>query len=1118
MTRVEKKENEFMIPNNLLKIWAQGAWVFLCVIFMPLLLEAHSEAPAPLTLNSEEKAWLAANPNIRLAGLLGLEPAVIAKPDGSVTGIVPEILDLVSQSIGQTIRLAPLIESGRLIDETIFAGDTYGNAMLVDSLQHRREYLVTEPYMATHLILFANSITFPGIRSPEDLKGKRVVAIRDHETAIRYLKAIGDVDILTVGSMEEQLRMVQYRKADALIGYANYHYQINRLLFSGIQMAFASKQMIGVRFGIKKDYPLLYAILGKAVAALDETQKQAIFNHWIQYKRVGQNGKLSLMLTPQEQRFIREHPVVRVGSKSDRAPYDFVEHGISKGYSNDYIRLLAQKAGFSLDFVQTDRTNMVEKLQKGEIDLLQGVDKAEESGVPMRYSTAYLRQSIVLFCPKHSRYSSVADFAQKRVAVEEGRHIARLIKDRYPGMIVVEKKGTRALFDAVNSGEVDAFVDNLAVGLYLSDKKGYGAVKVCGELALPNLKNKNLYLGVRQDWPLLQSILEKAKQAVSDEEMRRLRVEWFIDLLPYMALPSPGGLELTPREHRYLKEKGTINLCIDPDWMPFEKNEEGRHVGMTADYFKLLEASIGTPIRMVPTRTWMESIAYGKSRKCDIFSLVMPTRERLEYLDFTLPYLSIPLVIVTDIDKPFIADIPSVTGKMIGVIQGYAYTEILKEKYPGMRLVDVTNLKEGLDLVEKGKLYGLVGALATAGYTIQKHYTGQLKIAGKFNETWDLGIGTRNDEPILLDIFNKAIAGITSEQRQEILNRWISVSYERGVNYWLLVRWVSATVLVLGLIIWIVIRANRRLNREVVRRRKIECQLQRYIDLVDENVISLTLDITGKIENVSKALCRISGFPREKLIGKRLRDLRAEDVTEAFYELMMQYLLEHDTWLGEIKNRNAEGKPYWLNTNITVSLNDREQKIGYIAIMQDITNKKILEEISITDSLTGIYNRRYFDALFPRLLNGAKREDAMIAFAMMDIDHFKLYNDTYGHMAGDEVLRRVAKILGGALKRADDYCFRLGGEEFGILIKGVDESKIAALLNEIRESIVQIKIAHAKNDAGHGYVSASFGFSVKKAREVEEYHRLFKEADRALYRAKEGGRNQVCGPIAGMHR
>jgi len=289
-------------------------------------------------------------------------------------------------------------------------------------------------------------------------------------------------------------------------------------------------------------------------------------------------------------------------------------------------------------------------------------------------------------------------------------------------------------------------------------------------------------------------------------------IENNIPLNEYIFESFKSPLDLTSEERLYLQKKSSINMCIDPDWMPYEKNTNGEHIGMTADYFKLFQEQLNMPINLVNTKSWIESIEYGKQRKCDIFSLVMPTNTRKVYLDFTKPYIKIPLVIATTMQQLFINKITDVKNKKLGIVTGYAYAEILRQKYPTIQLIEIENITKGLKQVENGNLFGFIGTLATLSYQIQKNHVGQLKIAGKLDEEWEGGIGIRNDEPILKTIFNKAIDNITHKQNQDILNKWISVDYEQELDYTIIFKWLGVLLFLFTTILFVILKANVKLK------------------------------------------------------------------------------------------------------------------------------------------------------------------------------------------------------------------------------------------------------------------------------------------------------------------
>lgn len=469
----------------------------------------------------------------------------------------------------------------------------------------------------------------------------------------------------------------------------------------------------------------------------------------------------------------------------------------------------------------------------------------------------------------------------------------------------------------------------------------------------------------------------------------------------YIFQPYKTELALTTQERYYLANKGKLTLCIDPKWMPLESNYKGKHIGMSADYFELLEQKLKIPIEMLDTKTWLESIERGKNRECDLFSLVMPTKERLEYLDFTSNYLSIPLVISTKLDAFFIENFKSLVGKKVGITKGYAYAEILAERYPELTLIPVDNIIDGLEMVKTGQLFGFIDTLATTGYEIQKNYIGELKIAGKFDEKWELGIGTRNDEPVLRTIFNKAIATIPPQTHQNILNKWVSVNYDSKDNRYkkpLLIALAITSFLIAVLIL--ILRINSKLQKEIQSKELAQKELQKQL--------------------------------------------------------------------------------------------------------------KIIEVLSITDALTGLYNRRYFNEILPREYNRAKREKQPFAFLMFDVDFFKNYNDNYGHQKGDLALSQIGQVLQNYSKRGSDFAFRLGGEEFGVIFTEKSFKSAYAYAQKIREEVEELHIQHATSSVAD-FLTVSVGIVFYHSLENISEDAIYKQVDENLYEAKAQGRNIVIG-------
>jgi diguanylate cyclase (GGDEF)-like protein len=167
-----------------------------------------------------------------------------------------------------------------------------------------------------------------------------------------------------------------------------------------------------------------------------------------------------------------------------------------------------------------------------------------------------------------------------------------------------------------------------------------------------------------------------------------------------------------------------------------------------------------------------------------------------------------------------------------------------------------------------------------------------------------------------------------------------------------------------------------------------------------------------------------------------------------------------------------------------------------------------LEQASYTDSLTALYNRRYFNVVYEREFKRALRSGKPFVFMMLDIDYFKQYNDTYGHLQGDQALQAVARTLKSTFQRPGDYPFRLGGEEFGVILTDTDCKNARLMGEKIRENIEKLKIEH-KGSKVLPTLSISIGGICIVPTELMGDDALIHAADTNLYAAKERGRNQV---------
>ncbi len=180
---------------------------------------------------------------------------------------------------------------------------------------------------------------------------------------------------------------------------------------------------------------------------------------------------------------------------------------------------------------------------------------------------------------------------------------------------------------------------------------------------------------------------------------------------------------------------------------------------------------------------------------------------------------------------------------------------------------------------------------------------------------------------------------------------------------------------------------------------------------------------------------------------------------------------------------------------------------------QLIAAKEAAEKLSITDALTTLYNRRFFDIIFEKEVARAQRDGKKLTFGILDVDYFKCYNDSYGHQAGDEILCRISTTLMDMLKRSSDFIFRLGGEEFAVLIPGLEPEQTRFMAEKLCQAIEKLKIPHKENSSSPWVTISAGMLNIDMATNKHNTESIYRAADKALYRAKEKGRNQVVTEV-----
>jgi diguanylate cyclase (GGDEF)-like protein len=214
----------------------------------------------------------------------------------------------------------------------------------------------------------------------------------------------------------------------------------------------------------------------------------------------------------------------------------------------------------------------------------------------------------------------------------------------------------------------------------------------------------------------------------------------------------------------------------------------------------------------------------------------------------------------------------------------------------------------------------------------------------------------------------------------------------------------------------------------------------------------------------------------------------------------------------DITRKRAQSELAELNAELEARVAERTQQLARVADELKTVNLS-LEKLSQHDGLTGVANRRLFDSHLSMQAGLAQRSGEALALILVDVDSFKAFNDHYGHLAGDECLKRIAGALQSCCRRPADLVARYGGEEFAILLPGTDLAGAVKIAEAARHAVARLRIPHARSHAG-AVVSISGGVAVFDHARVTTSQQLIDAADQNLYRAKELGRNRTISPRA----
>ncbi len=286
----------------------------------------------------------------------------------------------------------------------------------------------------------------------------------------------------------------------------------------------------------------------------------------------------------------------------------------------------------------------------------------------------------------------------------------------------------------------------------------------------------------------------------------------------------------------YVNKKQELKVCINPNWTPIEFIKDRKPQGISIDTLEIIGKDIGLKLKYIETISWSQSQQFLKDKKCDILPSAIKTDKRLEYANFTKPYLKYALAIITTNDKPLVANIDALKSKTMARKKSSGLIPKMKKRYPNIRIIENHNYGESFKMVSNGTVDFTISTLPVFAYNKNKYNLNNLHIAGGSHIKYNLSIAVRKDDTILLNLLNKSLEKIDSKTHNIIYEKWTKNQVEFITDYTVVFYISLLAFIIISIISYLLLKQKRlqrnlsELNKTLESRIKIEVNKNREKD------------------------------------------------------------------------------------------------------------------------------------------------------------------------------------------------------------------------------------------------------------------------------------------------
>lgn len=510
--------------------WGWLPFAFLVFLFLSLSMvqakdsgqkSIQGHGPATVFLTDAEKKWLATHSDEKFVFAADQPPALIIDKNGTVSGILKDILDILNSRLGTNFGI--IVDDYTILTEMLQNRKVAGTLGLAKGMGEYYNVLEThQPVYTMYPVIFAHGEKHNEINSLNDLEGKTVSVSKSSGWALKLLAPFKDrVGIVKADTPLAAMGLLYGGKVDYMFGHSQHAYYISTNQLVGIHPGHIfMDQPIRVVMGIRDDWPILAGIIDKVLASISKKERTSIYNQWAPLPQ----QQKTIALTKEEQSWLSKKNRVRVSS-GNFPPFVINQGKEVSGIVIDYLNLVAQRTGIIFDYIDplipfSERLEGIKSLN-GPVDMIPCMMKTRERETYMSFSKAYLSTPRMIFTQKDiGVVSGIADFAGKKMAIVRQTVVLQEIKRKYPGIQLLLYDTDLDAMKAVSKGKADGYVGNMMLATYLILQHGLVNLAIA---APTDLENHIFSFGSRRDWPQLSSILDKGMDSITPGEKLAIR-------------------------------------------------------------------------------------------------------------------------------------------------------------------------------------------------------------------------------------------------------------------------------------------------------------------------------------------------------------------------------------------------------------------------------------------------------------------------------------------------------------------------------------------------------------------------------------------------------------------